>query len=68
MQTISDRLIIQRKEVWWLTGKLTWVDSSMPLAEDEAQRHCDRLCAQYGAENVRLVRYVTTMEVLRGGD
>lgn len=68
MLTISDRLIIQRKEVLWLSGEMTWVDESTPLAEDEAQRHYDRLCTRYGAENVRIVRYVTTMEVIKGGD
>jgi hypothetical protein len=59
-----DRLIIQQKRALWLTGETTWIDCDTPTDDKERQDKLRSLREVHGVANVRLVRYVTTMEVV----
>lgn len=62
-ETIHDRLIIQRRFDKILGGEV-WRDASTPLEPNDAEKKLEWQRVQHGADNVRLVRYVTTMEVV----
>lgn len=57
------QLVIQRRLDLLLGGEV-WRDAYTPRDTEDAIRRLGWIQDKHGADNVRLVRYVTTMEVV----
>lgn len=65
MEIVSDKYVIQRRLDLPLGGEV-WRDARHVRDAEDAMLRLGWMRNEHGTDNVRLVRYVTTMEVVEG--